>query len=244
MFNPGGSTPGPYNIQISRTFILREGDNRIACHHFNNNPNLMILIGYSGHSYVINGILNAQGIRVTGYCDNSEKQYNPLSIQYFGTETSSSGLEAIKRDGFFISVGNNGLRNKINGNLKRYDLFPINATHPTSVIDQTSSISTRGVMICTYVVINAFAKIGMGVICNTGSIIEHECVIGDFAHIGPGAILCGNVHVGENTMIGAGAVVREGIRIGKNVIVGAGSVVVNDIEDDRKVVGNPARQIN
>jgi sugar O-acyltransferase (sialic acid O-acetyltransferase NeuD family) len=98
-------------------------------------------------------------------------------------------------------------------------------------------------MISPNVTINALAKIGIGAICNTYSIIEHECIIGDFAHIAPGAVLCGNVKVGENSFVGAKSVIRENITIGKNVIIGAGSVVVKDIPDNVKVVGNPARII-
>ena len=204
----------------------------------------MILIGYSGHSYVINGIINSMGLKVTGYCDSMQKDYNPLGIKYHGSEDSASGLEAISETGFFISVGNNGLRRKIYSKLASKNLLPGNAVHRLSLIDPSVSISSYGVMIGGYVTVNALAKIGSGAICNSDCIIEHECVLGDFSHIGPGAILCGNVHVGENSLIGAGAIVREGIHIGANVIVGAGSIVVKDVGNNSKVIGNPARQIN
>jgi acetyltransferase EpsM len=41
---------------------------------------------------------------------------------------------------------------------------------------------------------------------NTAASIDHENVIGDYAHVSPHATLCGRVHVGEGTHIGAGAV--------------------------------------
>ncbi len=201
----------------------------------------MILIGYSGHSYVINGILHALGVKTTGYCDNEEKTFNPFSLKYFGKEMSESGIKALTQDDFFIATGNNTIRRNIFDNLALRGLLPVNAVHPTATIDHTVQIETHGVMIAANVTINAFAKIGTGVICNTFSIIEHECAVGDFAHIGPGAVLCGNVKVGENSFIGARSVVREGITIGKNSIIGAGSVVVKDVPDNVKVVGNPAR---
>jgi len=201
----------------------------------------MILIGYSGHSYVINGILHALGVKTTGYCDNEEKIFNPLSLKYFGKEMSDSGIKALTQDDFFIATGNNIIRRSIFDNLAVRGLLPVNAVHPTSTIDYTVQIASHGVMIAANVTINAFAKIGAGAICNTYSIIEHECLVGDFAHIGPGAVLCGNVKVGENSFIGAKSVVREGITIGKNSIIGAGSVVVKNVPDNVKVVGNPAR---
>ena len=98
-------------------------------------------------------------------------------------------------------------------------------------------------MFAPRVVINPLVKIGNGVICNTACVIEHECIINDYVHIAPGAILCGNVTVGEGSFIGAGAVVKQGVTIGKNVIVGAGTVVIKDIVDNTKVIGNPQRII-
>ena len=203
----------------------------------------MLLIGYSGHAYVISGILHSMGEKVTGYCDKIEKEYNPLNLKYHGIESSSSALKALKAHGFFICVGNNLVRNNIFDSLSAEGLMPVNAIHPKATLDSSISISSNGVMIGCNVTINAFSKIHSGAICNTHCVIEHECVIERFAHIAPGAILCGNVHVGEHSLIGAGAIIREGIRIGKNVVVGAGSVVVKDIEDNAKVVGYPARNM-
>jgi sugar O-acyltransferase (sialic acid O-acetyltransferase NeuD family) len=203
----------------------------------------MILIGYSGHSYVINGILRSLGLKVTGYCDNEEKKYNPFSLKYFQKETSEAGLTALTREDFFISIGDNRIRKNVYNNLAVRNLLPINAIHATAVIDDSANIARHGVMIAANVTINALAKIGIGAICNTYSVIEHECKIGDFAHIAPGAVLCGNVTIGENSFVGAKSVIRENITIGKNVIIGAGSVVVRDVPDNLKVVGNPARII-
>ena len=62
------------------------------------------------------------------------------------------------------------------------------------------------------------AEIKKGVIINTGAIVEHECIINDYAHIAPGAVLAGSVFVGANSFIGANAVVKQGVKIGKNVI--------------------------
>jgi acetyltransferase-like isoleucine patch superfamily enzyme len=68
-------------------------------------------------------------------------------------------------------------------------------------------------------------------------------MIGEFAHIGPGAILCGNVTIGDGSFIGAGAIIRQNIIIGNNVMIGAGAVVVKDVEDNEIVVGNPSKKL-
>lgn len=204
----------------------------------------MILIGYSGHSYVINGILHALGLAATGYCDSEEKDFNPFSLNYHNKETSEEGLEALSNEKFFIAIGNNRTRQRVYNSLAEKKLFPVNAIHPSAIINPTADIGEHGIMISAGVIINPLAAIGVGAICNTGCIIEHECIVSDFAHIGPGAVLCGNVYVGANSFVGAGSVIKENIHIGKNVIIGAGSVVVKNVADNEKVAGNPARSLN
>ncbi|MBS1512366.1 MAG: acetyltransferase [Bacteroidetes bacterium] len=201
----------------------------------------MILIGYSGHAFVVYGILTAAGKKVTGYCDREEKSYNPFSLTYYGTESSDAGLAVLQHNGFFIAVGDNGIREKIFQSLATKKIFPLNAIHPSAVIDVSATIAAQGVMIAARAVINPLAQIGTGAICNTGSIIEHECVVGNFAHIAPGAVLCGNVKVGHNSFVGANAVIKQGVTIGNNVMIGAGAVVLKDVPDNTTVVGVPAQ---
>ena len=98
-------------------------------------------------------------------------------------------------------------------------------------------------MIAANATLNPMVHLGKGVICNTSTSIDHECIIGDFCHIAPGAVLCGNVQVGRSTFIGANSVIKQGIVIGNNVTIGAGTVVIKDIPDNTTVVGNPAKTL-
>jgi len=201
----------------------------------------MILIGYSGHAFVAYGILRAAGKTVSGYCDVQEKENNPFSLAYHGSENSATALEALQQHGFFIAVGDNRLRKKIYENLLQKNILPANAIHPSSVIDGSAHLAANGVMIAAHVSINPLAVVGTGAICNTSCIIEHECVVGEFAHIGPGAVLCGNVKIGAGSFVGANAVIKQGITVGENVMIGAGAVVVKDVPDGVTVIGVPAK---
>ena len=201
----------------------------------------MILIGYSGHAFVVRGIINATGKKITGYCDTEQKKYNPFNLSYIGKEDSRAAEDAFKKDDFFIAIGDNKIRERIQIKMSDKGFYPINAIHPSATIDSSAIIEKFGVMVAANAVINPLAKIGVGVICNTGCIIEHECIIGNFAHIAPGAVLCGNVTIGNNSFVGANAVIRQGITIGSNVMIGAGAVVLKNVPDNVTVIGVPAK---
>ncbi len=76
---------------------------------------------------------------------------------------------------------------------------------------------------------------------NTGAVVEHDCAIGDYAHVAPNATLGGGVTVGADAHVGMGAVVIEGRRVGASAFVAAGAVVVADVPDGARVAGVPAR---
>ena len=201
----------------------------------------IILIGYAGHGYVAHSIFASTNKKVWAYCDSALKENNPFNLQYLGTENTEIALAHFLENNFFISIGDNMVRAKVQENLAKSNYHPCNAIHSSAIICPTSEINAHGIMVSAGVIINPLSIIGKGVICNTGCIIEHECIVEDFAHIAPGAVLCGNVTVGENTFIGARAVVKQGVTIGKNVIIGAGSVVVNNIPNNVTVMGCPAK---
>lgn len=201
----------------------------------------MILIGYSGHAFVVYGIIRSMGKTVTGYCDATEKEYNPFKLPYLGNEQTETARAALKINSFFIAIGDNVIREKVFHSLSAQNLFPQNAIHHSAVVDESAMISQQCVMIAANATINPLVKIGTGVICNTSCSVDHECILEDFVHIGPGAVLCGNVKVGSKSFIGANAVIKQGVTIGCNAIIGAGAVVVKNVPDNTTVIGVPAK---
>jgi len=199
-----------------------------------------VIIGYSGHSYVVIDLLMANNVNVLGYLEKSEQLKNPYDLAYLGSEKDQKTLLSLTANSFFICIGDNKIRAKLFNELQWENLFC------PSLIATTASVSSRSeigdaTIVFPNVIINACAIIGNAVICNSGSIVEHECIVGNYCHIAPGAVLAGNVTIGEHTFIGANAVVRQGIKIGSDVIIGAGAVVTKDIPNGVVVYGNPAR---
>ena len=201
----------------------------------------IILVGYSGHALVAADILVRSGYKLKGYMEPAAIKNNLLQLEYLGTENDADNLKKYLSYNFFICIGDNNSRKKVSMHLEKNGCTIVNAIDPSAMISSAAVLYHSGIMVGSNSIINPYAQFGEGVICNTASVIEHECIIGRFAHIGPRAVVCGKVKVGECTLVGAGAVVKEGVAIGRNVIIGAGTIVIRDLPDNCKVVGNPAR---
>tara|TARA_Y100000385_G_scaffold287283_1_gene351220 strand:- start:640 stop:1248 length:609 start_codon:yes stop_codon:yes gene_type:complete len=198
----------------------------------------IIIVGHSGHSYVIVDAIYSAGMEVKGYCDFEVKKVNPFGIKYLGPENK----DLLNDQNWFVAIGNNALRAKI---IQKFqNIGTLETVINNSSVISTTAIIKQGTLVGAGSIINTMARIGKGCIINTGAIVEHECRIGNFCHIAPGAVLAGNVKVGERSFIGANSVVKQGVVIGSDVIIGAGSVVINDVENKCVMVGNPAKRIS
>jgi len=200
------------------------------------------IIGYSGHAFVVAEILIEQGFTLDFYIDKKELTHNPYGLKYLGCETDHD-FQGWKLDvSYTLGIGNNLLREKT------AQIVIDKNKALQKVISNNSSISKKahignGAVISRGALVNALAQVEDYVILNTGCIIEHECIVKRAAHIGPGAVLAGNVSVGRRTFVGANTVIKQGVKIGDDVVIGAGSVIINDVSNNSKIVGNPARMI-
>ena len=109
------------------------------------------------------------------------------------------------------------------------------------------------------VIINDNAEIGCGSTIDRGSMsntiigkntyldnqihIAHNVKIGDNCIIAGQVGFAGSSTIGNNVMIGGQAGISGHLKIGNNVQIGGGSGVVNDIPDNTKVMGYPAKNL-
>jgi acetyltransferase EpsM len=200
----------------------------------------MYLYGAGGHSKVILDILESHNIAVETIFDDDPPNIKNRELVVKSGIRLLGGQSLGEFDApFIISVGNNARRAEIACLLNvRYG----KAIHKSAIVSHKALVGD-GSVILHGSIIQAGARLGEHVLVNTAASIDHDNIIGDFAHISPHATLCGHVTVGEGTHVGAGAVVIPSITIGRWSTIGAGAVVIRNIPDFAVAVGNPARVI-
>ncbi len=202
--------------------------------------NKSIIIGYSGHSYVVADSHISNGLSLNYYSNLNEVDKNPFKLEYLGCETCGNFKGWDMGLNFILGIGDNNLRyNAAQLILSKSEII-VSVIDVNALISKTAGLGV-GVFVSKGVLVNAFSQIGNFSILNTGCIIEHECEIGISTHIAPGAVLAGNVKIGNRTFIGANSVIKQGVEIGDDVIIGAGSVIIENINSNSKIVGNPGR---
>lgn len=86
-------------------------------------------------------------------------------------------------------------------------------------------------------------RIGDGVFCLSGTILNHDDVLEDRVVCASGVTLAGSVYVEEGCYLGQSCTIRQHLRIGKGSLIGMGAVVVKDVPAQSVIVGNPGRQL-
>ena len=203
----------------------------------------LYIYGGSGHAkVVIDAAEKMGGLKIEGVIDDDASLKNKSQFGYpiLGGEEFLDSLNP-RESALFVAIGSNQVRHRIALKLLNSGFELCTIIHPSAVIGRDVVIG-EGTVLMAGTVINSSTEIGRFCILNTGACIDHDCIIGDGAHICPGAKLAGNVHIGEKSWIGINSCVIEGRRIGNDCLVGAGAVVIDDIPDNVRVVGNPAKR--
>ncbi|MCP1126098.1 acetyltransferase [Bacillus sp. 3103sda1] len=203
--------------------------------------NKLLIIGASGHGKVVADIaLKINKWQSIAFLDDDESVKSSMGIEVIGK--SADVFKYIEDCDFFVGIGNNAIREKIQKKLETEGASIPTLTHPSAVIGEQVELAS-GTVVMAGVVINCCTTIGKGCIINTGSTIDHDNVIGDYVHISPGAHLAGTVKVGRGTWLGIGSVVSNNVNITSSCKIGAGAVVVKDITELGTYVGVPSRRL-
>ena len=196
----------------------------------------VVVLGAGGHAKPVIEALRAMGAEVLGVLDDAPR--GPvLGAARLG---ALSDLARFAGEAAAIAIGDNATRARLGDACLAAGLSLPPVLHPAALLSP-SAVIEAGAQIMARAAVGPEARVGRLVLVNTGAIVEHDCVVDEAAHLGPGAVLCGFVRVGARALVGAGAVARPGIEIGQDAIVAPGAAVAEAVPDGARVGGVPAR---
>jgi len=203
----------------------------------------VVFVGGGGHATVLLDALGGPAaLPLTGYVAPTPGRLSEFGVAYLGTDEDRFRLfeRGIRR----AILGVAGAR----GNDARQPVFEtwrgagfefVDVVHARATV-AASVVRGHGLQCMAGAVVNAGTRLGANVIVNSNATVEHDCVVGDHAHVAPGATLCAGVVIGTGAFIGAGAVIVPGVPVGAWAMIGAGSVVIRAVPEGGRVAGVPA----
>lgn len=205
----------------------------------------VIVLGGGGHARVLLDMLQQLDVSIIGVTTADGKGAPPLpGVNILGTDdvvTRYSPTETQLVNAVGVATASD-FRKRLHEKFAAQGYsFPM-LIHPRATVSRFATLD-EGCQIMAGCVIQAGARIGRGTIVNTMVSVDHDCCIGNFVHIAPGAHLSGRVTVGDCSLIGTGSSVVQEVRIGAMCTIGAGSAVIRDIVDGTRVGGSPARPL-
>tara|TARA_B110000037_G_scaffold140939_1_gene159361 strand:- start:1054 stop:1653 length:600 start_codon:yes stop_codon:yes gene_type:complete len=189
----------------------------------------LAIIGAGGHGKVVGEIALLNQYETIDFFDDRFREIKSFPFTIVNTFDYLK-VHLKDYDAFFVAIGNNQIRSEKIEWFKNHKMNIISLIHPKSTFSKFSSLGI-GTCVMANAVVNPGTLIKEGVIINTSSSVDHDCVIEDFAHISPNCSLSGDVRIGKFTHLGTGTSVYPGVHIGNDVKTGIGSRVFRNILD-------------
>jgi sugar O-acyltransferase (sialic acid O-acetyltransferase NeuD family) len=198
---------------------------------------LILIYGAGGHAKsVLEMVLQNTAYTAAGIVDDNQNLLGKcvFDIQVLGNRTLLPVLMA--RGVRFAANGVGGILD-INVRVRVFDLlagagfsFP-KLIHPRATVEPSSKVG-EGVQVFANAYVGSDALLHPLCMINTNAVVSHDCVIEEYTHIAPGALLAGHVHVGARTLVGMGVTTAIGVRIGSGARIGNGAILLADVPDN------------
>ena len=182
-------------------------------------PDAIIIYGGGGHGKILIDLLRTLEIYpIAGIVDDGLA----VGAQIMGVPVlgGSAILPKLFEQGVHLAANAVGGIGDINTRINVFEcLSKVGFTCPTLVHPASFVESSE-------------AHVGFGAIINTGVIVSHDCTLGDYVNLSPGAILAGEVNVGSAVLVGMGVTVNLRVKIGGRARIGNGATVKQDVPEN------------
>ncbi|MFN3315691.1 MAG: acetyltransferase [Raineya sp.] len=203
----------------------------------------LLIFPLGGNSVEALDCIDENKYKVIGFVDDNPSK---IGTKYYGIEVfDRTAFEQFSDAKVLACIGspsNFKKRGEIIDSLGIAKERFVTIIHPSAKISKFAQIGTN-CLIMAGVVITHNAKIGDNVIILPNSVVHHDSEVGDNTCVGSSVVVAGFTKIGESCYIGSGSTIINNISIGSNTLIGIGTNVIKSVESNKKVVGNPAKEI-
>ncbi len=196
----------------------------------------IVIYGGGGHAKSLIDLIRAEGTyEIAGILDDGI----PAGTCILDVPVLGGGemLGSLQARGIHLAVNAVGGIGSITPRLAVYQKLEqagfsvVTVTHPRAYVEPTASIA-EGCQLFFNSYIGSDVQVGFGSIINTGAIISHDCRLGAYSNVSPGAILAGAVTLGERVLVGMGVTINLGVKVGAGARIGNSAVVKADVPEN------------
>jgi sugar O-acyltransferase (sialic acid O-acetyltransferase NeuD family) len=206
----------------------------------------LVVVGAGGHAREIVAAILAASLepawRIVGVVADGET--HPERIAALGLPLLG-GVERLPAIGlpYTIGIGSPEARRRVDALASEAGLEAVTVVHPSAVVGPEVHLDP-GCYVAAGAVLTTNVRLGRHSHLNVSASVAHDCILGPYCTIAPGARLGGHVTLDEGVDIGLGAVVLPGVVVGRDAVVGAGAAVIRDVAAGSTVAGVPARKLS
>ena len=150
----------------------------------------MLIVGAKGHAVEIWQSLTAAEREQVVFFDDLTPNQPSHVLGYYPLLRSAAEAQAYLAGTdprFVLGLGGPALRQRLAERFRQWGGKLTTVIAPTSVVEPGGANLQPGLNLMHHTLVAPTARVGMGVLLNAGASIHHDCEVGDYCEISPGA---------------------------------------------------------
>ena len=165
--------------------------------------------GGHGRSVAEAAMLSGQ-YALAGFVDDGLAVGTPITHTSVVGSTADLSAFASVYDQVILAMGKNTLRESLVMRLFELGFELVTIIHPKAIVSP-SAVLGKGCAVMAGAIVGTEAQLGLGVIANCGSVVDHHAKVHDFGHLGVNACMAGGATLGRKAWMQAGSALGYGV---------------------------------
>lgn len=183
----------------------------------------LMILGAGGHGRTLCEMARLLGYADIVFLDENASLCHETNKLIIG-KISELPLHIKKANNVVIGIGNNKVREQLYQQVISLGIQPVTLIHPSAFVSSSATIAD-GSVVLAMAVVGANATLGTCTIVNSHSTVDHDSILGGFAHLGVGVHLAGSADIGKSAFLQAGTVGGYNAKVDDDSVCPAGSIL-------------------